>query len=194
MKLDNNLKKFKKERTLVLIKPDGVERGLIGEIISRFEKAGLKIVGLGIVRATKNLIDKHYPKTRDWIENLGNNFIRTCQENNIKYDLKKDFGVNDVYQLGLLVRKWLIDFMCSGPIVKIALEGNHAIEVVRKIIGTTIPYKAPPGTIRGDYSIDSPIVSNIEKRAIKNLIHASGNIKEAEYELKIWFKKDELID
>ncbi|GIW65704.1 MAG: nucleoside-diphosphate kinase [Candidatus Parcubacteria bacterium] len=194
MDINNNLKKFKKERTLVLIKPDGIERGLIGEIISRFERAGLKIVGLGIVRATKNLIDKHYPKTREWIENLGNNFIKTCQENNIKYDLKKDFGVNDVYNLGLLVRKWLIDFMCSGPIVKIAIEGNHAVEVVRKIVGPTLPYKAPPGTIRGDFAIDSPIVANLEKRAIKNLIHASGNIKEAQYELKIWFRKDELID
>lgn len=191
--LKDNLNKFKKERTLVLIKPDGVERGLVGEIISRFEKAGLKIIGLGIVKPKKDIIDKHYPKNNTWIENLGNNFIKSCQENNLKFDLKKDLGVDNVYQLGLLVRKWLIEFMCSGPIVKIALEGNHAVEVVRKIVGPTLPYKAPPGTIRGDFSIDSPIVANLEKRALKNLIHASGSIKEAEYELKIWFNKKELV-
>lgn len=191
--LKDNLNKFKKERTLVLIKPDGVERGLVGEIISRFEKAGLKIIGLGIVKPKKDIIDRHYPKNNTWIENLGNNFIKSCQENNLKFDLKKDLGVDNVYQLGLLVRKWLIEFMCSGPIVKIALEGNHAVEVVRKIVGPTLPYKAPPGTIRGDFSIDSPIVANLEKRALKNLIHASGSIKEAEYELKIWFNKKELV-
>ncbi|MCS7184142.1 MAG: nucleoside-diphosphate kinase [Patescibacteria group bacterium] len=190
----NNLQKFKKERTLVLIKPDGVERGLVGEIINRFEKCGLKIVGLGIVRASKNQIDRHYPKTKNWIENLGNNFIRSCEENNLKFDLKKDLGVNNIFELGLMVRRWLIDFMCSGPIVKIALEGNHAVEVVRKIIGPTLPYKAPPGTIRGDFSIDSPIVANLEKRALKNLIHASGNIQEANFELKIWFTSKELLN
>ncbi len=192
--LKNKLNQFKKERTLVLIKPDGVERKLIGKIIARFERCGLRIIGLGLVKPNKNLIDKHYPKDKNWIENLGSNFIRSCEENNLKFDLKKDLGVNDVYQLGLLVRKWLIDFMSSGPIVKIALEGNHAVEVVRKIVGPTLPYKAPPGTIRGDFAIDSPIVANLEKRALKNLIHASGNLKEAEYELKLWFKKEELID
>ncbi|GIW66833.1 MAG: nucleoside-diphosphate kinase [Candidatus Parcubacteria bacterium] len=192
--LEKYFKKFKKERTLVLIKPDGVERRLVGEILARFERAGLKIIGLGIIKPSKNLIEKHYPKSKDWVENLGNNFVKTCQENNIKFNLKEDFDVENIYQLGLLVRKWLVDFMCSGPIVKIALEGNHAVEVVRKIVGTTIPYKSSPGTIRGDYSIDSPLVANIEKRALKNLIHASGNTKEAEYELKIWFKKSELID
>lgn len=192
--LKNKLNQFKKERTLVLIKPDGVERKLIGKIIARFERCGLRIIGLGLVKPNKNLIDKHYPKDKNWIENLGSNFIRSCEENNLKFDLKKDLGVNDIYQLGLLVRKWLIDFMSSGPIVKIALEGNHAVEVVRKIVGPTLPYKAPPGTIRGDFAIDSPIVANLEKRALKNLIHASGNLKEAEYELKLWFKKEELID
>jgi len=192
--LKNSLNKFKKERTLVLIKPDGVERGLVGEIIARFEKVGLKIIGLGIAQADKNKMDKHYPKNKEWIENLGNNFIKSCQENNLKFDLEKDLGVKNIYQLGLLVRRWLIDYMCSGPIVKMVLEGNHAVEVVRKIVGPTLPYKAPSGTIRGDYSIDSPIIANLEKRALKNLIHASGSLKEADYEIKLWFTKNELID
>jgi nucleoside-diphosphate kinase len=189
----NLLELIKKERTLVLIKPDGVERKLVGEIISRFEKANLKIIGLGIVKASKEQFDKHYPKDKDWIENLGKNFIKTCQENNIDFDIK-NLRVKNEYELGLKVREWLIDYMSSGPVVKIVLEGNNAIEVVRKIVGYTLPQKAQPGTIRGDFSIDSPIVANLEKRALKNLIHASGNKKEAEKEIKLWFSKKELID
>ncbi len=182
------------ERTLVLIKPDGVERKLIGEIISRFEKAGLRIVGLGMVKPTRKLIDKHYPKNKEWIENLGYNMLKTAEEAKMKIDLKKDYGVENVYELGLKIREWLIDFMCSGPVVKIVLEGPHAISVVRKLVGKTIPYLAEPGTIRGDYSVDSPLLANLEKRPVKNLVHASGSLKEAEYELKLWFKKNELID
>jgi nucleoside-diphosphate kinase len=181
------------ERTLVLIKPDGVERKLVGEIISRFERAGFKIVGLGIVKPDKKLIDRHYPKNREWIENLGYNLIRTAEEAKIKFNLKKDYGVKNIYELGVKIRKWLIDFMSSGPIVKIALEGPQAIMMVRKIVGKTVPFLAEPGTIRGDFSIDNPLLANLEKRSIKNLIHASGNQKEAEYELKLWFKKSELL-
>ena len=187
-------KKIKKERTLVLLKPDAIERGLIGEIISRFERCGLKIIGLCLVMPNKKLMDKHYPKTKEWVENLGNNFLKTLEENNLKIDIKKEFNANNAYELGLLVRSWLIDYMCSGPIVKIALEGPHAVEVTRKIIGATLPYKAQPGTIRGDWVIDTPILANLEKRAIKNLIHASGSKAEAEYEIKLWFTKKELID
>lgn len=188
------IEKIKKERTLVLIKPDGVERGLVGSIISRFERAGLRIVGLGIVKPSKKLIDKHYPKTKEWIENLGNNLLKTAEEFQIEIDLKKDYKVNNTYELGLKIRNWLIDFMSSGPIVKIVLEGVHAVKIVRKLVGKTVPFLAEPGTIRGDYSIDSPILANLEERPIKNLIHASGSPEEAEYEIKLWFKKDELIE
>jgi nucleoside-diphosphate kinase len=191
---ENLIKKIKKERTLVLIKPDGVERKLVGEIISRFEKAGLRIVGLGIVKPSRKLIDKHYPKTKEWIENLGNNTLKTAEELKIKVDLKKDYGVNNVYELGLKVREWLINYVSSGPVVKIALEGPHAIQVVRKLVGKTVPLFAEPGTIRGDFSTDSAILANLELRGVYNLIHASGDEKEAEYELKLWFRKDELID
>lgn len=192
--LEKAYNKIKKERTLVLLKPDAVKRGLIGEIIKRFENCGLKIIGLQMIRPKRNLLDKHYPKSKDWIENLGNNFINTCKEYNIDIDLKKDFGVNNAYELGLKVREWLLDYMCSGPIVKIAIEGPKAVEVVRKIVGSTLPFKSPPGTIRGDFSIDNPIIANLEKRAIQNLIHASGNSAEAEYELKLWFNKNEIFD
>lgn len=181
------------ETTLVLIKPDGVMRKLVGEIISRFERANLDIIGLGIVKANYSLIDKHYPKDKKWIENLGANLLKTAEELNLKIDLQKDYGVKDTYSLGLQIRKWLIDFMISGPIVKIALKGPQAVSVVRKLVGKTVPYMAEPGTIRGDFSIDSPLLANLEKRPIKNLIHASGNIDEAKKELKLWFKDKELL-
>ncbi|BCX15143.1 MAG: nucleoside-diphosphate kinase [Candidatus Parcubacteria bacterium] len=181
------------ETTLVLIKPDGVIRKLVGEIISRFERANLDIVGLGIVQPTYQLIDRHYPKDKKWIENLGNNLIKTAEELKLKIDLQKDYGVKDIYSLGLQIRKWLIDFMTSGPIVKIALRGPQAVSVVRKLVGKTVPFMAEPGTIRGDFSIDSPILANLEKRPIKNLVHASGNIDEAKKELRLWFKNKELL-
>ncbi len=186
--------KIKKERTLVLLKPDAVRRRLIGEIIKRFENSGLKIIGLGIVWPKKSIMERHYPKRKEWVENLGKGFLEIYNEYNIKVDLKKDFKVNNVYELGLKVREWIIDYMCSGPIIKIALEGPKAISVVRKLVGSTIPYNSPPGTIRGDFSIDNPAIANFEKRAIQNLVHASGNEKEAEYEINLWFKKDELVE
>lgn len=180
------------QRTLVLIKPDGVARGLVGEILSRFEKAGLRIVGLGIVQPERNVLEKHYPKNKSWVENLGRHTVQDLQELGIQDPLKFT-KAKSVYDLGLKVRVWLIDFMLSGPIVKIALEGPKAIEVVRKIVGFTIPAKAAPGTIRGDYACDVPFLANLEKRAVKNLVHASGNPEEAEYELSLWFKKEEIL-
>lgn len=180
------------QRTLVLIKPDGVERKLVGEILSRFEKAGLRIVGLGIVNPKRQILEKHYPKNKSWLENLGKHTYEDLKEMGIKDPLKFS-KAKSIYDLGLKVRSWLINFMLSGPIVKIALEGPRAIEVVRKLVGFTIPAKASPGTIRGDYACDVPFLANLEKRAVKNLIHASSSLEEAENELTLWFQKDELL-
>jgi len=180
------------QRTLVLIKPDGVSRKLVGEILSRFEKAGLRIVGLGIVQPKRAILEKHYPKKKEWVENLGQRTFEDLKEMGIKDPLKFS-KAKSVYDLGLKVRSWLIDFMLSGPVVKIALEGPRAIEVVRKIVGFTIPAKANPGTIRGDYACDVPFLASLEQRAITNLIHASSNEMEAKSELALWFKKEELL-
>jgi nucleoside-diphosphate kinase len=177
------------ERTLVLIKPDGVERRLVGEIISRFERAGLRIVGLGIVLPSKKLIDRHYPKDRKWIENLGYNLIKTAEEAKTNVDLKKDYGVKNVHELGLKVRKWLIDFMSSGPVVKIALEGPQAIMVVRKLVGKTIPFLAEPGTIRGDFSIDNPILANLEKRPVKEFNPCFRQQRRSRKRIKVMVQK-----
>lgn len=180
------------ERTLVLIKPDGVKKHLIGETIKRFEMRGLKIVALQMTWPTKEQMDSHYPKDKDWITGLGKNTIRSYEEFESPTTLIEDYGTEDAYEIGKNVREWLINFMTSGPIVKIVIEGLHAIKAVRKIVGQTIPAFAEPGTIRGDFSIDSPDYANMKKRAVQNLIHASGNKEEAEHEIQLWFSPEEL--
>ena len=183
---------MEKERTLVLIKPDGVKRTLIGEILQRFEARGLKVVALHMTHPTKEQMDAHYPKDKEWIQGLGNNTARSYKEFDMPTTLKEDYGTEDSYEIGQLVREWLLDYMTSGPIVKIVVEGLHAVKMVRKIIGPTIPAFAEGGTIRGDLSIDSPDFANLKKRAIQNLIHASGNVQEAEYEINHWFSPEDI--
>jgi nucleoside-diphosphate kinase len=183
---------FKNERTCVIIKPDGVKRGLIGEIIRRFEQRGLKIVALSMIWATKDQIDNHYPKDDSWITRLGEKTLDTYRKYNI--DPIKELGTDDPYKIGIQVREWLLDYMTSGPIVKMVVEGIHAIDMVRKIVGASVPAKAEMGTIRGDFSVDSPAVANREKRAIKNLIHASETFEEAKHEIEFWFGPEEIFN
>ncbi|MFH1326620.1 MAG: nucleoside-diphosphate kinase [archaeon] len=171
-----------------------LKKHLIGETIKRFEARGLKIVALQLVHPTKEQMDSHYPKDKDWITGLGNNTVKGYKEFEIPTTLMEDYGTEDPYEIGILVRGWLIEFMTSGPIVKMVIEGLHAIKAVRKIVGQTIPAFAEPGTIRGDFSIDSPDYANMKKRAIKNLIHASGNKEEARHEIQLWFSPEDLHD
>lgn len=181
------------QRTLVLIKPDAVARGIVGEILTRFEKPGLKVVGMKMIAANKEIIDKHYPVgRREFIEGLGKTTVSNNKELGI--DTTKAFGTDDAYEVGLQVQQWLNDFMRSGPLVALVLEGPQAIEMVRKIRGFTLPSKAQPGTITGDYSFDSSSLANSTQRAIRNLVHASGNEEEAEFEIGLWFKPEELHD
>lgn len=180
------------ERTLVLIKPDGVKRGLIGEVVERIESRGLKVVGLGLIRPTREEMDRHYPKDKEWVTGLGRNTAKSYDEFHIPSTLMDDYGTEDIYEIGKLVREWLVDFMISGPIVKMVVEGLHSIRMVRKIIGSTIPAFAEMGTIRGDFSVDSPVLANVQRRAVHNLIHASGNPEEALHEINLWFPAGEI--
>ncbi len=149
------------ERTLVLIKPDGVERGLIGECLMRFERAGFKIVGMRMVWTNKEHAMKHYTE-----------------------DITKRRGEK--------VRKALLEYVTSGPIVAMVIEGIDAIENIRKIVGPTEPKSAPPGTIRGDFAHISFAYAEKNQPGLKNLIHASGNKQDAEHEVSLWFSDDEL--
>lgn len=187
-----NPKHPKEEETVLIIKPDGVKRGLIGEIIRRVESRGLKIIALEMFKATKEQIDGFYPKDKRWIARLGEKTLKTYQ----KYDIDpiEELGTDDPFEIGQIVRGWLIEFMTSGPIVKMVVKGIHAIDMVRKLTGNTMPALAEMGTIRGDFSVDSADAANRDKRAVHNLVHASEDPKEAEYELKYWFSREKIYD
>lgn len=186
------MKHPKEERTYVMIKPDGVRKGLIGEVIKRFEQRDLKIVALEMSQPLYDQMDNHYPKKEEWITRLGEKTKSTYEK--YGYDLFADFGTDDTSKIGPEVRKWVIDFMMSAPVVKMIVQGIHAVDVVRKIAGDTMPYKADMGTIRGDFSIDSPALANKEKRAVMNIVHCSETPEEAEHEIKHWFGNSVIQD
>lgn len=182
-----------KERTVVLLKPDTVKRGLVGSVLSRFEKTGLKIVAMKMVWVEEDLLKKHYPDDRtEFLKGMGEKTLKTYE----KYgkDAGEEIGTKDALEIGKMVNSWNIEFLKSGPVVAFLLEGHNAIDNVRQIVGNTLPTLAAPGTIRGDYSTDSPVMANQQKRAVKNLIHASGNKEEAKYEEELWFHKDEIYE
>ncbi|HVX91463.1 MAG TPA: nucleoside-diphosphate kinase [Candidatus Paceibacterota bacterium] len=181
------MKNPKEEKTYVMVKPDGVKKGLIGEIIKRFEQRDLKIVALEMFQPTVEQIDNHYPKDPAWIKRLGEKTLSTYEK--YGYDAMKDFGTTEPEKIGPEIRKWLVDYMVSAPLVRMVVQGIHAVDMVRKISGPTMPYLADMGTIRGDYSNDSPALANAEKRAVMNLMHASETPEEAEHEIEYWFGK-----
>ncbi len=182
----------RQERTLVLIKPDGVKRGLVGEALKRFEQRGLKIIALKMIEPGAGQFDHHYPKDPAWINRLGEKTLAGFQKYGL--DPKTMLGTDDAKKIGPEVRKWIIKYMISAPVVAVVVEGIHAIDMVRKICGPTLPNMAEMGTLRGDYSVDSPTLANVDRRAIHNLIHASENVAEADNEISLWFKPAELHD
>ncbi len=186
------MKKDMKERTLLILKPDAVIRGISGEIIQRVEKMGFKIIAAKIVKASEELGEKHYPNTDEWKKNVGARTIEDCEKYGI--DLLENMGTEDPIEIGNLVKKWNVDYLCSGPVFALVLEGYNAVERLRSLVGSTVPAKADPGTIRGDYSLDSAILANMNGRAILNLVHASGTVDEAKYEIELWFKPEEIIN
>lgn len=180
------------ERSFVMLKPDAVERGLIGEIIGRLERRGLKIVALKMLKPSVDHVDAHYPKDEAWIERLGEKGFGVFKEYSL--DPKEHMGTDDKKEAGNMVRQWLVDYIADAPVIAMVIEGIHAINMVRKIVGATLPNKAEIGTIRGDYSIDSPAAANLAGRAVKNLIHASENVEEAKHEITHWFSEEEIHD
>lgn len=177
------------ERTLILIKPDGVQRALTGEILGRLERAGLKIVALRMVRAERATLERHYPSNEDWVRTIGGKTKDAFET--YGWDVKTRMGTDDALEIGRRVRGWLIDFMMTTPIVAAVFEGVHAVSVTRKLVGATLPVFANPGTIRGDFATDAPTVANEAQRPVRNLIHASGTVEEAEQEIGLWFKPAE---
>lgn len=182
----------REEITFLMVKPDGVRRGLSGEIIRRVEQVGLKIVGLKMTKPSHKQVDEHYPKAKRWVHRLGEKTLATYEK--YGFDAKKELGTDKPSKIGPMVRRWLVDFMTSAPVVVMAIKGVHAVEMVRKLAGTTMPSDAPLGTIRGDFSVDSAAIANREKRAVYNLVHASETEDEARYEIKHWFGREVIHD
>ena len=178
------------ERTVVLIKPDGVKRGLVGDAIARFEKIGLRLVALKMITLTPEFAKGHYPGTDEWMSGMGEKTLKTYKE--YGKDPIEAMGTDDPLVIGNKIYEWIVDYMTSGPVVAMALQGNHAIDNVRMLIGNTLPVFAEPGTFRGDYSVDSPALANEQLRAVRNLIHASGDPSEAAHEIEYWFGPEDI--
>ena len=169
------------ERTLVLVKPDGVKRGLIGEIIMRIERTGLKVAALKMTAANQKILDEHYQTSEEWARGVFEKAKTSFESQG------KNFAHSDHMKYGNLIQKWNKDFLKEGPIVAIVFEGPHSVDIVRKIVGATDPHKAQPGTIRGDFLFESVSMANEQNRSVRNLVHASGTMDEAEREIKLWF-------
>lgn len=179
---------MKTEKTFVIIKPDGVQRTLVGEIIRRLERAGLKLVAVKMLVPDEDFIERHYTLDPEW--------KRITGEKTIKSYLDKGFEPphDDPYKVTEKVLVNLKKFMTSGPVIAMVWQGLHAVKLVRKLVGGTEPFTSDVGTIRGDFVFDSYQLADVDGRAIRNLVHASGAIEEANKEIDLWFKPEEIVN
>lgn len=176
----------KDEKTCVIIKPDGVQRSLIGEIIHRYEQIGLKLVAIKMIVPTAEQVEAHYTIDPEWKKKVGQKAIES-------YEKKGETPPStDPLEVGDRVIENLKAYMTSGPVVAMVWQGAHAVELVRKITGSTEPRSSDVGTLRGDYVIDSYSMADSDGRAVRNLIHASGDVDEAEKEIAQWFNDEEI--
>lgn len=171
------------ERTLIILKPDTVQRAIVGEIITRFERVGLKITAVKMLVPNEGLLAKHYPESL--IPIVGNKTKKDWDSYGIEYSESAE-------EIGRMIIDATREFMCSGPVIAMVLEGGHAVEVVRKLVGQTGPKDSAPGTIRGDYAHLSLGRASLARKGAVNLIHASGSVDEAKKEIAMWFKPNEL--
>lgn len=181
-----------REYSVVLIKPDGMGKRLIGEIIGRFEKIGLNLIACKMVNVNADMAIKHYGGGNStWFESVGKKLLEFYKENG--KDPLEEIGTMEPKEIGKLVQKWNVDYLTEGPVLAMIWQGPHVVQIIRKLIGHTYPELASPGTIRGDFSFESPLLANSKSRSIHNLIHASGSVDEAKFERELWFKEDEIF-
>lgn len=173
------------EKTLIIIKPDAVKRGLIGTVIETFETVGLKLLAAKMILPDADVIKNHYPGTPEWLKEMGEKTIASFKESGD--DVKKIFRTEDPSKLGQFVYDRLIKYWQEGPIVVMVWEGPSAVSVSRKLRGHTIPLLAQTGTLHSSYSFDSSVLSSSLDRVVKTFVHASGSSEEAEREIKYWF-------
>ncbi len=178
----------KEERTLVIIKPDGVQRTLIGEIIKRYEKAGLKLLGIKMIVPDIEHIEKHYTLDPNWRRVTGEKTIKGYQDKGLTPPSM------DPLEITAKILAGLKKYLSSGPVIPMVWQGAHAVKIVRKITGGTEPLTSDVGSIRGDFVLDSYQMSDTDGRAVRNLVHASGSPEEAEMEIKHWFNENEMTN
>lgn len=176
----------KKERTFVIIKPDGVQRSMIGEIIGRFERTGLKITAMKMLVPKAEQCWTHYNKDEAWFQSKGERIVKGREENGLPVE-------KEAIEYGRDIIGQLVTFMTSGPVIAMVIEGNQAVGIVTKLVGGTEPLTSDIGTIRGDLTLDSYDLAGLDGRAVRNLIHCSDKPEEAEREIKIWFDESEII-
>lgn len=174
------------ERSLVLLKPDAVQRSLVGEIIARFERTGLKIAAMKMVVATEQQLLDHYNKDDAWYQRKGEGIVEDMKSHNLPVE-------KEPIEYGKDIVRNLVKYMTAAPLVALVMEGNQAVTVVTKLVGTTEPSTSDVGTIRGDYTVDSYGHSTLENRGVRNLVHQSESPAEAEREIKIWFTEEEIM-
>ncbi len=178
----------KEERTLIIVKPDGLQRSLVGEIISRFEKIGLKAVAMKMLVPSSEMVEQHYTLDPNWRRITGEKTIKSYKDKGLTPPSE------DPLEITAKILANLKKYMTSGPVVAMVWQGAHAVKIVRKLVGGTEPLSSDVGTIRGDYVLDSYQMSDVDNRSVRNLIHASGSVEEAQNEINHWFKKEELVN
>lgn len=183
--MDTNRKPHQ-ERSFVILKPDTVQRSLVGEIIKRFEQTGLKISAMKMFMATEEQLLQHYNKDEAWFLKKGNRIIDDLKSHNMPVE-------KEAIEYGKDIIRTIVHYMTAAPVIGMILEGNQAVAVVTKLVGTTEPSTSDVGTIRGDYTVDSYGHSSYENRAVRNLVHQSESPQEAEREIAIWFTENEVM-
>lgn len=175
------------ERTFVMFKPDTVQRSMMGEVVKRFELTGLKCTAMKMFMADEESLIAHYNKDDAWFMKKGTNIVADLQAQGLPV-------TKDAMEYGKDIIRANAKFMMSAPVVAMVWEGNQAVAVIKKIVGSTEPATSDVGTIRGDYTVDSYSHAAYENRAVRNLIHCSDMVSEAEREIAIWFDEEEIMD
>jgi nucleoside-diphosphate kinase len=174
------------ERTFVMFKPDTVQRSLMGEVIRRFEVTGLKCTAMKMFRADEERLIAHYNKDETWFMKKGNGIVEDLKAQGLPV-------TKTPLEYGKDIIRANAKFMMSAPVVAMIWEGNQAVAVIKKIVGSTEPATSDVGTVRGDYTVDSYSHAAYENRAVRNLIHCSDMVSEAEREIAIWFADAEVM-
>lgn len=175
------------ERTFVILKPDAVQRSLVGEVVKRFEQTGLKCTAMKMFIPEEEFLLKHYNKDNEWFLKKGERIVEDLKAQGRTID-------KEPIEYGKDIIRTIVHYMTAAPVVAMIWEGNQSVAVITKLVGTTEPTTSDVGTIRGDYTVDSYSHSSYEDRAVRNLIHCSESPEEAEREIALWFDEKEIMN